>query len=71
MLDNTELSINLISVGRLENWICKIGNGILKMKKGTLVSIKGIRKNDIYVTTGEVIRAFKIINLFCQHCSNT
>jgi hypothetical protein len=53
-----ELSRNLISVGRLEkdDFTGKIGNGMLKMIKGALVSIKGIKKNDIYITIGEVIR---------------
>ena len=53
-----ELSRNLISVGRLEkdNFTGKIENDMFKMMKGALISIKEIKKNDIYITTGEVIR---------------
>lgn len=45
-------------MGRLEkaDFTGKIGNGISKLIKGALVSIKEIRKNDIYITTAEVMR---------------
>ncbi|KAL2491142.1 CCHC-type domain-containing protein [Abeliophyllum distichum] len=53
-----ELSRNLISVGQLERigFTGKIGNGMLKLMKGALVTCKGTRRNEIYLTTGEVIR---------------
>lgn len=53
-----ELSRNLISVGRLEksDFFGKIGDGILKLVKDVLVSMKETRKNDVYITIGEVIK---------------
>lgn len=53
-----EMSGNFILVGRHKksDFPGKIWNEVLKLFKGALVSIKGTRENNIYLTTGEVIR---------------
>ena len=53
-----EIGRNLISVGALETdgFSGKIGNNMLKMIKGALVTCKGIKRNGIYVTAAEIIK---------------
>lgn len=53
------MSRNLISLGKLEkvDFTGKIGNEVLEMVKGAVVSIKETRKNYIYITTEKVIRS--------------
>lgn len=53
-----ELSKNLISAEKLEkaDFTSKIENGVLKLVKNALFSVKGTRKNDIYITIGKAIR---------------
>ncbi|XP_022894035.1 uncharacterized protein LOC111408520 [Olea europaea var. sylvestris] len=61
----------ILDSGRLEkdDFTSKIENGMLKMIKGTLVFIKGTKKNDIYITIGKLtyvdIKGLKLLNEKC------
>ena len=46
----SQLKRNLISVGALEalGLVISVRNGVLKMIKGSMVVMKGIRRNNLY-----------------------
>ncbi|KAJ4724837.1 Retrovirus-related Pol polyprotein from transposon TNT 1-94 [Melia azedarach] len=52
-----ELKRNLISLGMVDRLGCsyKAENGVLKVVKGSLVIIKGIRKNGLYILQGNTV----------------
>jgi len=52
-----QLKKNLISVGALETLgrVVSIRNGVLKMTKGSMVVMKGIRQNNLYYLKGSTV----------------
>ena len=52
-----QLKMNLISVGALEalNYGVSIRDGVLKMTRGSMVVLKGVRHNNLYYLKGSTI----------------
>jgi len=52
-----QLKRNLISVGVLEmlGLVVSIRDGVLKMTKGSMVVIKGVRQNNLYYLKGSTV----------------
>jgi len=52
-----QLKRNLISVGGLEtlSFEVSIKDGVLKMTKGSMVVLKGIRRNNLYYLKGNTV----------------
>jgi len=51
------LKRNLISVGTLEalGLVVSIRDGVLKMTKGSIVVMKGVRRNNLYYLKGSIV----------------
>jgi len=52
-----QLKRNLISVGALETMSLDVSirDGILKMTKGSMVVLKGVRRNNLYYLKGSIV----------------
>jgi len=52
-----QLKRNLISVGTLEalGLVVSIRDGVLKMTKGSMVVMKGVRRNNLYYLKGSIV----------------
>jgi len=52
-----QLKRNLISVGTLEelDLVVSIRDGVLKMIKGSMVVMKGVRRNNLYYLKGSTV----------------
>jgi len=52
-----QLKRNLISVGALETLglVVSIRDGVLKMTKGSIVVMKGVRRNNLYYLKGSIV----------------
>ena len=55
--EQCDLKRNLISLGTLddEGYDCRVSRGILKITKGSLVVMKGIKKSGLYRLDGEIV----------------
>ena len=53
----SQLERNLISVGALEALSLEVSirDGILKMTRGSMVILKGIRRNNLYYLKGSIV----------------
>ena len=68
-----QLKRNLISVGALEalGLVVSIRDGVLKMTKGSMVVMKGVRQNNLYYLKGSTVTGQIFLQMMFAHRSGS